>query len=260
MKSVASHFLNMPHTREEAVDAASNGCKQMVTSVSCNMKIAAVSDDVTRTACNPPHSSSVSAPRPVFIRPLLRSPRVGETVVLLDGVPCGAVCFSGRVVRCEGPQRNGSASALRPYTALLISDTTGIISVMHLHRTRSEATAGAALADDASFLTGDAAEVAGSADDESVCENDYVFVVGWLAFADVSKEVRHLLQGAVDFVTGGDGTKADGNCFCVRGAVRLIYDMNEIHFWALAALESHVRLLRKAEGPPRMLPTTKKDA
>ncbi|ESL06567.1 hypothetical protein TRSC58_05757 [Trypanosoma rangeli SC58] len=259
MKSVASHFLNTPYTRDEAVDAGSIGCKQTVASVSCNMTMAALSDDVTRRACNPPHFSSVSAPRPVFIRPLLRSSRVGETVVLLDGVPCGAVCFSGRVVRSEGPQRNGSASAPRPHTALLVSDTTGIIPVMHLHRTRTEATAGAALADNASFLIGDAAEVAGSADNETICENDYVFVVGWLAFADASKEVRHLLQGAVDFVTGGDGTKADGNCFCVRGTVRLINDMNEIHFWALAALESHVRLLRKAEGPPPLLPTTRKD-
>ncbi|RNF14108.1 uncharacterized protein Tco025E_05942 [Trypanosoma conorhini] len=249
MKSVASHFLTTPYAGDEAVEARSRGCKQTAASVPCSTAMGARADDVARRVCYPPHSGSVSAPRPAFIGPLLRSPRVGETVVLLDGVPCGAVCLSGRVVRCEGPQRNGSASALRPYTDLLISDTTGIISVMQLHRTRTEASAGAALEDDASSSTGGVAELVGNADWDTICENDYVVVVGWLAFADASKEVRRLLQGAVDFVTGGDGTKADGNCFCVRGGVRLITDMNEIHFWALAALETHVRLLRRANDP-----------
>ncbi|EKF26645.1 hypothetical protein MOQ_009657 [Trypanosoma cruzi marinkellei] len=249
MKSVASHFLDTPYTEEGTVGTRQNGTT-----------MGDRSDDVVRSVHPPPLFSSVLTPRPVLIGPLLRSPRISETVVLLDGVPCGAVCFSGRVVRCEGPQRHGGVSALRAYTALLISDNTGLISVMQPHTERVNVDVGAAWeGGDTSCLIGGVAELVGNATDEMVYENDYVFVVGWLAFADTSKEVRRLLQGVVDFVTGGDGTKPDENCFCVRGTVRLIHDMNELHFWALAALETNVRLLDKAGDFASAFPTRRKN-
>ncbi|PBJ79402.1 hypothetical protein BCY84_02898 [Trypanosoma cruzi cruzi] len=248
MKSVASQFLDTPYKEEGTVGTRQNG-----------MTMGVRSDDAARYVNHPPLFSSVLAPRPVLIGPLLRSPRISETVVLLDGVPCGAVCFSGRVVRCEGPQRHGGASASRAYTALLISDNTGLISVMQPHTARVNVDVGAAWEGATSCLTGGVAELTGNATDEMVHENDYVFVVGWLAFADTSREVRLLLQGVVDFVTGGDGTKPDENCFCVRGSVRQIHDMNELHFWALAALETNVRLLAKAGDFASVFPTRRKN-
>ncbi|KEG07153.1 hypothetical protein DQ04_10731020 [Trypanosoma grayi] len=253
MKSAAAHFLTAPSTRDGVGEAAISAIRQTAASaaagVPCNTAAThSAGDDTAQRALHTSLVRMLWAPRPVFLAPLLRSPRVSGSVVLLDSVPCGAVCFGGRVVRCEGPGRNGSATTPRPYTAMLVSDTTGIIAVVQLHppvESDSGGAPAAALADENSTSSNNSAAAA-VGDDDDIRENDYVFVAGRLAFADVSKDVHRVVQGAMDFVAGSVQRSVDDR-FCVRGAVRLINDASELHYWALSALETHVRLLAKAQ-------------
>ncbi|ORC87207.1 uncharacterized protein TM35_000231780 [Trypanosoma theileri] len=264
MKSAASHFLNASYTRESTITRAANikweeeeGKKKSILPFSSiNM------DDIDLREKQTSLSRTIFVPRPVFLAPLLRASRVGDSAVLLDGFPCATVCFCGRVVRIEGPHCNKSASTVRPYTAILLSDNTGIIAVMQYHISKdmmsplSLETDG--VSEEAAFVspipsTMEAActtttTAAGGesfeTDEIPIRENDYVFVLGRLAFPDNSKEVRRVVQGALEFVANDVLLNSD-KCLCVRGSVRLINDMNEIHYWALSALETHKRLLSK---------------
>ncbi|KAH9588959.1 hypothetical protein LSM04_007219 [Trypanosoma melophagium] len=253
MKSAASHFLNASCARENTTRAANFKWeefekKSIIPVPNMNVDVADISGKQI------PVSRTIFVPRPVFLGPLLRASRVGDSAVLLDGFHCATVCFCGRVVRIERPVCNKSASTLCPYTAILVSDNTGIIAVMQYHTSKDIDVTSSQMdgvSEDAAFegniptiveaaCTTDFSEL----DEIPIRESDYVFVLGRLAFPDNSKEVRRVVQGALEFVAN-DVLLKSGNCPCVRGSVRLINDMNEIHYWILSALETHKRLLSK---------------
>ncbi|KAG8343500.1 hypothetical protein ERJ75_000381600 [Trypanosoma vivax] len=212
-------------------------------------------------------SRAYASPRPVTISQIHHAPRVSVAAVRIDGSVCEGVCFCARVVRCR-MNDTSKAGVSECNAVLLVSDNTGLLPVLHYD------TAAGGRCEQGLCRTYAVCQRAGGPEygtphdpipeanlenDEdhrqpAIAENDYVFVVGRFAFADISKDARRAVKGMEDFISAPADTPASSNALptsaswnrlCVRGRARLVTDMNEIHYWILSALETHLRLLSR---------------
>ncbi|CBH09488.1 hypothetical protein, conserved [Trypanosoma brucei gambiense DAL972] len=311
MKSVAFHFLNMPNEKVTTgqCDATRFAQSTHIKTDPCFMATSHGNwEALLKNGNGADHhntgisAGNMSAPhkyrpqRPVFLSQLLRAPRVGVSTVMIDGCPCEAICFSGRVVRCERVT-TAESHAARDYTAMLVSDNTGMIAVIQYdsqlkeHNNECDVTNAAhgacaphgegthSLRKDDWTTETSAAEAMLYGDSDlhdrpelcdcncEVQENDYVFVVGRLTFADISKDACRVVKGMQDFISSTSNNvetrkrtalpvDSCSGVTCVRGTVRRIDDVNEIHYWFLSALETHLRLVNGKTKRPTATPAT----